>query len=267
MTYPPRGHPGGRAFKWSEGRSLPVLQILIICAGRGIVEWRDRSAAVRAGDWFLLRPGEWHRYRPDPAVGWEEEWWEFRGSVVSQWLRSGALASSSGKLPKRTGLSERRKEFHHVAARAGVVSDSRLLALAVAILLECTGAASRRSPGNDSRKGELVGRAEELLERGLSVHEVARALGVSYPTLHRYFTEIKGFTPKSHATKSRWARAEVWLADGRLSMKEIAASLGFHSASHFSLAFRKAYGCPPMAWRQTWRTAKSRLEAHCANEK
>jgi len=225
----------------------------VIRAGRGIVEWRDRTAVVGAGDWFLLRPGEWHRYRPDPKEGWQEEWWEFRGLMVSQWLRSGALSQLLGKVPKRKCFSDRRKEFHHHAAQAGIVADGRLLALAVSILLECTALPEGRTTGKDSRKTELVGRAEELLERGLSVHEVARALGVSYPTLHRYFTEIKAQTPKSHSNRSRWAKAEAQLASGRLSMKEIANALGFHSASHFSLAFRKAYGCPPTLWRQSCR--------------
>ncbi len=56
---------------------------------------------------------------------------------------------------------------------------------------------------------------------------------------------MKAQLPKDDSAQARWAGAEVHLANGRLSMKEMAVRLGFHSAFHLPRAFRKVDGCPP----------------------
>jgi hypothetical protein len=76
QEYPPRRHPSGRAFAWERGRVLPALQLVLIRSGRGEIEWTRERHRIAAGQGFLLLPGQWHRYRPDPATGWEEDWFE-----------------------------------------------------------------------------------------------------------------------------------------------------------------------------------------------
>jgi len=52
-------------------------------------------------------------------------------------------------------------------------------------------------------------------------------------------------TPKDYVGQIRMARAEEMLAGTELSVKEVAARLGYHSASHFSLDFKRAHGVSP----------------------
>jgi AraC-like DNA-binding protein len=96
---------------------------------------------------------------------------------------------------------------------------------------------------------ELVAEAREQLRQGKGVNEVATALGVSYLTLNRVFKKLTGIAPKAYAEQLRMARAEALLAGDQLSVKEIAAELGFYSANHFSAAFKKHYGVSPKGWR------------------
>lgn len=223
---------------------------MIIHSGRGWVEWRGQKTEIQAGQAFRLLPGEWHRYRPDPLTGWHEEWFEFRGPLVFQWARQGNLSRPIYSVPKREGWRSLSKEFHTLAIKSGREISPRLFGLALSIFAEVTGAFVTEPGTTDSRRSDLVARAGEALERGMEVREAARALGVSYPTLHRCFREVLGVSPKQFAERSRWAKAEEHLASDLLSIKEIAAHLGFHSPSHFSMAFRKAYGSTPVQWRR-----------------
>ena len=81
----------------------------------------------------------------------------------------------------------------------------------------------------------------------LSLARVARAVGVSERHLHRVFTE-EGMSPAKYILENRLARAQELLVDpghAATSIAEIAASVGFVSAAHFSRTFRQHFGCTP----------------------
>src|SRR5579864_6761911 len=66
-VYPPIGHPKGFAFDWQHGRILDGFALLYISHGRGQFQARPNlSLPIEAGHAFLLFPGVWHRYAPDP---------------------------------------------------------------------------------------------------------------------------------------------------------------------------------------------------------
>ena len=78
--YPPRKHNQEYMFDPEQGRILPEYQLLYIVEGKGI--FRTGSAGdmkVAAGDMFIIFPGEWHSYMPDPDTGWNEYWIGFEG--------------------------------------------------------------------------------------------------------------------------------------------------------------------------------------------
>lgn len=55
--------------------------------------------------------------------------------------------------------------------------------------------------------------------------------------------------------QARQQRAHHLLADTRMSMEQIAATLGFGDAVAFSHAFKSWHGCSPLAWRQSAATS------------
>jgi hypothetical protein len=86
--YPPGGHPKGFAFDWQHGRILEGFALVYISSGRGNFESeRKFSARIEPGHAFLLFPGVWHRYAPDPESGWHEHWIGYDGETARQWLR------------------------------------------------------------------------------------------------------------------------------------------------------------------------------------
>jgi transcriptional regulator GlxA family with amidase domain len=71
---------------------------------------------------------------------------------------------------------------------------------------------------------------------------------VSHLTLYQKFKQATGLAPKEYAREIRLARAEDLLAGSDLSVKEITGRLGYYSASHLSLEFKKARGKAPSQW-------------------
>lgn len=76
------------------------------------------------------------------------------------------------------------------------------------------------------------------------VTTLAKDCGVSISTLERYFRETMGTGPYDWLNTERMRRARELLQDDS-SVKETASELGFKTAQHFSLAFKKYHGYPP----------------------
>jgi AraC-like DNA-binding protein len=92
-----------------------------------------------------------------------------------------------------------------------------------------------------------------ILERPagrLSLAQLAAAAGMSRTAFANAFTGAFGQTPMDFVQKTRLHRAAQLLAFTELPVKVIAVSMGFASRSHFSRAFRRAYGSDPTTYRK-----------------
>lgn len=250
-AYPPTKHPAGRAFEWERGRVLPALQLVAIRSGSGEVEWTRERHRIQAGAVFLLLPGEWHRYRPEPSQGWTEDWFELRGEQVEHWIASGLLTGRLFLLSDTKVFFQSMDQLHAGCLSGSAPAAGQHAGQAMALLADildrgALGASQKVQPG----QRELIVAAREQLRAGRGVNEVAAALGVSYLSLNRLFRKLTGIAPKAYAEQLRMARAEALLASDQLTLKEIAAELSFYSANHFSAAFKKAYGASPRIWRE-----------------
>jgi AraC-like DNA-binding protein len=197
---------------------------------------------------FLLPPGYWHRYRPDPEIGWTEEWLELRGPTVDAWLGNGILDVAPVHVNRSTAFWRRFTELHTVCLTHPLGYRAIASGLAMTLLASVISQRLSSARANKPNLPELARQARELLRQGSDVKNVAQTLGVSYLTLYRKFKQATGLAPKEYAREIRLARVEDLLAGTNLSIKEIAARLGYHSASHLSLEFKKARGQSPSQW-------------------
>ena len=104
---------------------------------------------------------------------------------------------------------------------------------------------------------------EAFLERVLEIVEVhmddstfgvdrlADELAISSRQLSRKLRSLTKKTPAALIWEIRLARAAQLLEAHAGTVAEVAYSVGFKSASHFSTAFRKAYGVSPSAFAET----------------
>ncbi|WP_281717669.1 AraC family ligand binding domain-containing protein, partial [Alistipes senegalensis] len=119
--YPSRNHPTRYLFSTEKGRVLNEYQLVYITRGRGqFVSTRQKECEIREGDMFLLFPGEWHNYRPDPHTGWHESWVGFTGPDIEK--RVAARFFVREKAVFSIGIHE---EIYHLYRWAATVAQQQ----------------------------------------------------------------------------------------------------------------------------------------------
>src|SRR5688572_4190667 len=231
--YPPVRHPADHDFTWDTGRRLPALQVVMILAGRG---WFESKASGRqlleAGSAFIVLPGVWHRYRPDPSTGWTESWIELRGPVVVRLCRQRILKPRHAvyRGGEAAGTGEALESVHALARAAGTMFDPELAARAMGVLAAWSRAAR---PAADATAPAVA--AVQAAERHLAAHcmeplnvaALAQKHGVAYSHFRKLFQKHTGYAPWQYVLRLRLVRARRLLAGTDATLASIADQLGF----------------------------------------
>ncbi len=250
--YPPVRHPDDHHFLWEKGRTLQAYQFALVSSGRGKLEAMPEPGVVHtveAGDVMLLFPGIWHRFTPDPDIGWTEHWIECRGEAFDRVMAEGLFPLER---PLWRGGETALALFRQIHA---LVQEDRLAhqPMISGLGLQLLAAFCQSRQPAELGHSRLVDRAQRMLLESQNpqggIRELAEELGVSYSTLRRVFREKAGMSLKQYQSEVRIRRACELLRSSDRSIKEIAAHLGFSSTFHFSNQFSKATGQPPTRWR------------------
>lgn len=113
------------------------------------------------------------------------------------------------------------------------------------------GERGRGSPGATTAR--IIRRTKEFLSaeftNSVRLMDVARAVGVSPTYLTDVFRRVEGLPVHRYLTHLRLSRALLDLP-GTDDLTALALNLGFSSHSHFSFAFRRAFGITPSQFRE-----------------
>lgn len=252
--YPPYRHLHRERAFGRGGRQIERWQCVLISDGRGHIRFAGEAGQeIAAPAVFWLRPGCWHRYQPDPRVGWHEHWVEFAGAhalhVDEHHLRD---APGVWPLPAPGPLAAR---FDAMIddARAGQPYLREQLATACSRLLVELLSLERRRLVAARPDGDAIERARLLLDERccepLDMPAVAAAAGLSYHAFRRHFPAVAGCAPKTYLMRRRLDRALVLLRSGA-GLDEVAAACGFASASYLARCCRRHLGLAPSALRR-----------------
>ncbi len=113
-----------------------------------------------------------------------------------------------------------------------------------------------------ARHDRLVRNVRELLsgrfEQPWTVGSIAKVVGASPFHACRVFRRGAGYGLHAYLTEQRLRRSLVLLEEGRTDLRALAAELGFSSHSHFTAAFRRAFGIAPSEFRSGATAARAR---------
>jgi AraC-like DNA-binding protein len=260
--YPPSGHPKGFAFDWQNGRILEGFALVYISSGRGNFESeRKFSAPIEPGHAFLLFPGVWHRYAPDPESGWHENWIGFDGETARQWLRHRFISPKNPILKinaEDTVVATFSRVMH--AIRANRPALQQILAGATANLLGLFYSAQQAHPAGETQNTNIIESAIARIQNEyageLNMKLLARELGVSYRWFRGTFAAHTGLGPHQYLLELRLVRARNLLAETQFSVKEIAMQTGFEDEHYFSRLFQQKLNLTPSQWRNRSRRHK-----------
>ena len=99
---------------------------------------------------------------------------------------------------------------------------------------------------------EILDSVEKKMESGesLSLEAMEAHTGYSRFYLNRIFSEVTGCTIHRYIMERRLTEAARKLVETDKTIVEISCEADYQSQQAFTLAFRRVYGCTPMAYRE-----------------
>ena len=257
--YPSAKHPLPYCLNWENGRILPGFSVMLIGSGRGIFETAKAGRlTLEAGAAVVLFPGIWHRYRPDPKTGWSEKWVHFNGQLPHQLRDQGILSPSRPVLrPGDFKSIEASMDRLHDVVRRDPASNS--LYLSLMILNVIAGMAEKQdAPPSEvyrsrAKADPVVAAALDYIwtrsSKPLSVSETAYSIGLTRRTLERHMKECLGHSVLDEIIRCRFHRAEWFLRETNLPIKNIVHLAGFGSVQNMRSIFLARTGHAPGDYR------------------
>ncbi|HEX3986356.1 MAG TPA: AraC family transcriptional regulator [Acidobacteriaceae bacterium] len=238
-------------------------QLVVIHQGYLDLRLDRESIHVAAGYGILLSPGHREHFLFSSDRETHHSWCAIAPRAVPRHLRS-KFQTYRGPIPfagRMLSLLEMSRRAQLSAATEEPLQDGFYLGLGLALF--CDFALAVRSGHASNTKAEaILARMEQFIweqhARHLSLHDIARAVGVSRQHLLKICRLNGKPTPISQLYSARLEIATDLLRQTGLSVNDIAGKCGFVSIFHFSRKFKEAYGKSPGTWRkQLWQAAKT----------
>lgn len=274
---------GGRLPLWtcrvSPGRhperqfhSHDHLEVVIIVQGTALHLADNATAAVKAGDVLVLRPGVVHAYDHTADLElFNLLYYQEKLPLPLLDARSMPLAGvflpveggvdwPSAKPVMSLGPEESRRVVERLQELDDELRDIRPgnSFFCLALFMELLARLARHGDGARARQARsliaaVVEHINKNYRRQLEVEELVSLAKMSRRNFFRHFQEATGRGPGEYARLVRVGRAAELLLSTSLSIAEVAADCGFSDSNYFCRAFREAMGTSPGQFRQTSR--------------
>jgi AraC-like DNA-binding protein len=233
--------------------------ILIFCTkGKGWAEMDGCRFSVATGEVLFIpanKPHDYGAYDHDP---WSIHWAHFAGTAAASYA---SLLPAHGYVLsiQSADAKEIERMFRETYRLASTGLTERTLLLASHILRYVLGllffqtgrnlGGGSHALAHDLSKSIAFMRAN--LSRSLTLQELSRQAGLSPTRYSLLFREQTGSSPVDHHIRLRMQAACHYLDATALSIKEVAAKLGYNDPYYFSRIFQKIVGYSPLAYRRS----------------
>ncbi len=233
-----------------------------IVSGKGIYRVGEKTYHLKAGDLFLIRPGDVTFYRADPDEPWSYYWVGFLGSEADGMVTGAGFDESPIVHCENDHLLKKHMSdmgFLTPSARARDCAVLGYLYLIFSCLIE------QNSPDEEwSRARYAAENAAAFIHKNyadnISVSSIAEHLDLDRSYLYRVFKAHMKTSPMEYLTHVRLLNACIALRDTDMRICEVAYSVGFRDLSHFSKIFKKKYLTSPSKYRACRDTTAILLE-------
>ncbi|MFF2483958.1 AraC family transcriptional regulator [Paenibacillus sp. NPDC058071] len=234
--------------------SFPDFQWLQVTSGEGGLYIGEERFSVKAGQGFCLFPHVRHRYYAVHEP-WEVYFLSFNGAMAEALLgqagihRSGVYSTADGEMI----VSHLRSLYTLTqSGRAFLgIECSKLVYLFLLDLIKVIMVSSQSAGQHYSKLQPVLRHIEANIGSVITIKELAAQIDVTPQYLCLLFKNAMGLRPMAFVNRERINRSkELMFRENEHKMQEIAALVGFESASYFSYVFRKYEGVSPEQFKK-----------------
>lgn len=230
-----------------SGSPLYVFEYVI--AGTGTVTVDGVSHTASAGQVYIVPEGSDHVYYSDPKDPWVKVFFNLRGRLVGRLLRSYGLTGRV-VLPGADTLGLF-MQFLDIA-RSGRVHDQVIGPCAIKLheIVQRLAGETGEEPSVPEEARKLKALLDSRVGGEITTGEMAAHLFRSKDYVIKLFRSAYGETPHAYFLRQKMQLAAGLLTGTGMSVKQVAAALGYTDQHYFSNVFKKATGQSPVEFRK-----------------
>lgn len=233
-----------------------VYVIHIILGGKGSYAISNQRYFLKAGQGFVVPPGETTFYQADENDPWSYVWIGLDGRCLPRLLAEAGLQEGVWSFDVTETQFFKALIFESLSYReAGLRNDLALQRLSYQFLELLLTSCQRHHHQLESQDvSHFVQATLDMIRlKGhdpLSVASISQKLAVNPSYLSRIFKKEMGMTIKDYMTEVRLNQAADLLMATDMSVEDIALTLGFSGSPSFSKAFKQTWGQSPASFRK-----------------
>ncbi len=225
--------------------------ILLLCGGVSH-HVNDSDIPMKAGDCIILTPKDAHSFTmqtQDMAlIGLSVSCDEF-SSIANAFGVHPAFPDGAQFFSCAERLNDLRAQAERCLNTRDDIENKLLLSMLLTLYRASEKNKQTSIPPVLTNAVAMMSTDEHLKE---GVNALVRLTSYSYPHLYRLIKRHYGMTPHALVLKLKLDMASQKLIHSDLSVERIAESVGFSSVSHFSTAFKEAFGVTPAKLRRRY---------------
>lgn len=241
--------PSALGHRRVRAEGAPETIVILCVSGSGTVRLGSETHTLATSGCVFIPAGQPHEYRASLADPWTIWWMHVRGTDATE--LTGSLLGGGRPMTKLRsieravalfdeliGVLERRPSPAHVLTASGI-----------AWLLLMRLAADSVLPADGSPLERAMRYLEARVDGNIQVSELAAFVGLSPSHLSTLFRHATGSGPGKFHTSLKMGRARTLLDTTSMTVKEIAAAVGYSDPLYFTRHFRRRHGLSPTAYR------------------
>ena len=231
-----------------------------ILSGKGTLMWQDgkrreNKTVLRAGQGFLISPGQITTYIADDRIPWEYCWLEFDGLRAKEALEiTGLSVNPPVYNPVHREFEAIMRDEMLYIVRNKKEAPLHLIGHLYIFIDALARSVTDYRPTSGKVKDFYIKEALAFIENNymneITVEDIAEVSGLNRSYFGKIFKESVGKSPQEFLIHYRMIKAAELLSMTRYSVGEIANAVGYPNQLHFSRAFKGVYGVSPRNWRK-----------------
>ena len=255
-SYPLSIHPAEYRFQENGRRILNEYQLYYITRGSGYFESASCSKTrIEAGMMFMLFPGEWHTFAPDPETGWDDHWIGFNGNFMDDKIRTGFFTFKNCVF--RVGVDDRIINTYHEILNIAQEEKKGFQQVISSLAISIIGRVHYEDINHtctDSYINRIIKQAKAVMKEDMTsnrpLEDIAKSLDISYSLFRREFRKRCGISPGQYRLELKLEKAKELLHSTNISVADISFRLHFECIGQFSTFFKKRTGHSPLEFRK-----------------